>query len=105
MEIYNERVKDLLSKTPGAGGDLEVREDPRSSHLSLHTALFTPLSSQVREDAQRGTHIAGAVEVSVASLHEIMEHMQRGSLYRTTEATNCNEFSSRSHAVLQALPC
>eukprot|EP00966_Prymnesium_polylepis_P318498 7356532-Prymnesium_polylepis.1 len=30
-----------------------------------------------------------------------MEHMHRGSLHRTTEATNCNEVSSRSHAVLQ----
>ena len=27
--------------------------------------------------------------------------MHKGNLYRTTEATNCNEVSSRSHAVLQ----
>ena len=55
----------------------------------------------VREDARKGTVIAGAVEVAVSSLQELMELMNRGSLYRTTEATNCNEVSSRSHAVLQ----
>lgn len=55
----------------------------------------------MREDAKQGTHIQGAVEISVSSEHEIMEHMNRGSIYRTTEATNCNEVSSRSHAVLQ----
>ena len=55
----------------------------------------------VREDARKGTHVAGAVEVAVASLQEIMELMNKGNLYRTTEATNCNEVSSRSHAVLQ----
>eukprot|EP00965_Chrysotila_dentata_P242624 6204967-Pleurochrysis_carterae.AAC.2 len=77
VEIYNERVKDLLS--PSSKVDLEVRED-----------------------AKKGTHIQGAAEVWVSSLKELMEHMNRGSLYRTTEATNCNEVSSRSHAVLQA---
>ena len=76
VEIYNERVKDLLN--PGNGHDLDVRED-----------------------ARRGTHIQGALEVSVGSLHELMEYMQRGAVYRTTEATNCNAVSSRSHAVLQ----
>lgn len=55
----------------------------------------------MREDARKGTHIQGAVEVGVNSLQEIMEHMHRGSLHRITEATNCNEVSSRSHAVLQ----
>ena len=76
VEIYNERVKDLLN--PMSGCDLDVRED-----------------------ARKGTHVAGAVEVAVASLQEIMELMNKGNLYRTTEATNCNEVSSRSHAVLQ----
>ena len=85
VEIYNERVKDLL-----AAGDRErdAGKEP-------------PPDLEVREDAQRGTHIAGAVELGVSSLRELMEHMQRGSLYRTTESTQCNEASSRSHAILQ----
>ena len=75
VEIYNERIKDLLN--PGRA-DLDVRECPK-----------------------RGNVVAGAVEVGVTSLQEIMELMSKGTLYRTTEATNCNEVSSRSHAVLQ----
>ena len=75
IEIYNERCKDLLNPSPN---DLDVREDPK-----------------------RGNVVAGAVEIAVTSLHQIMELMDRGSMHRTTEATNCNEVSSRSHAVLQ----
>ena len=75
VEIYNERIKDLLN--PGQA-DLDVRECPK-----------------------RGNVVAGAVEVGVNSLMEIMELMSKGTMYRTTEATNCNEVSSRSHAVLQ----
>ena len=75
IEIYNERIKDLLN--PGTA-DLDVRECPK-----------------------RGNIVAGAVEVGVSSLHEIMELMSKGTLYRTTESTNCNEASSRSHAVMQ----
>ena len=75
VEIYNERVKDLLN--------------PEAAEL------------EVREDARKGTHIQGAVEVAVGTVQELMEHMERGSLYRVTEATNCNAVSSRSHAVLQ----
>ena len=55
----------------------------------------------VREDPRKGNVVAGAVEVAVNSTQQILELMDRGTLYRTTEATNCNEVSSRSHAVLQ----
>ena len=75
IEIYNERCKDLLNPSDR---DLDVREDPR-----------------------KGNVVAGAVEVAVNSTQQILELMDRGTLYRTTEATNCNEVSSRSHAVLQ----
>ena len=65
VEIYNERVKDLLA--PETGHDLDVRED-----------------------ARRGTHIQGALEVSVGTLHELMEYMQQGTAGRedVAEATH-----------------
>ena len=75
VEIYNERIKDLLNPN---SAELDVRECPK-----------------------RGNIVAGAVEVGVGSLHEIMELMSKGTMYRTTESTNCNEASSRSHAVMQ----
>ena len=37
----------------------------------------------------------------VSSRAELEGMLHTASLYRTTDATNCNEVSSRSHAVLQ----
>ena len=45
VEIYNERVKDLLN--------------PEAAEL------------EVREDARKGTHIQGAVEVAVGTVQEL----------------------------------
>ena len=75
VEIYNEQIQDLLE--PSNGG-LDVREAPG-----------------------RGTFVAGASVVTVGSRQELEGLMHKGNLYRTTEATNVNEVSSRSHAVLQ----
>ena len=75
VEIYNEKIKDLLNPTDA---NLDVREVP-----------------------SKGTYVAGATEKPVSSPQEMMELIQKGNLHRTTEATQCNEASSRSHAVLQ----
>ena len=47
--------------------------------------------------------MAGATEVAVADRDAIVEKIDEGNLHRTTSATNCNEVSSRSHAVVQIL--
>ena len=75
-EIYNEAIKDLLEPSNTA---LDVREAP----------------------GPRGTFVAGAAVVPVNSRAELEALIYKGNLYRTTEATNVNEVSSRSHAVLQ----
>jgi len=75
VEIYNEQIKDLL--------------EPSSANLD------------VREDPKRGTFVAGATSRVVSSRAEFEGMLHTASLYRTTDATNCNEVSSRSHAVLQ----
>ena len=54
VEIYNERIKDLLN--PGSA-ELDVRECPK-----------------------RGNIVAGAVEVGVNSLQQIMELMSKGTM-------------------------
>ena len=76
VEIYNEQIKDLLE--PRDGVSLDVREDPK-----------------------RGTFVAGATSRVVTSRAELEGFLHRANLFRTTDATNCNEVSSRSHAVLQ----
>ena len=74
VEVYNETLRDLLEK----GENLELREDPT-----------------------KGSHVAGLSETEVVNVTEVFKLLLKGNKNRTTEATNVNESSSRSHAVLQ----
>lgn len=77
VEIYNEQIRDLLS--PGS----------RDNFLDL------------REDPLKGVSLAGAAECRVEAVEEVMGLLLQGNRRRTTEATNANQTSSRSHAVFQ----
>ncbi len=78
IEIYMERVRDLLS-APGtqSSQDLPLRESRR------HGGLW----------------VAGATEVPVSSWEDVAAILARGNLARVTAATQSNENSSRSHAI------
>lgn len=78
MEIYCERVRDLLN--PYGKSNLRVREHP----------VYGPYV----EDLSR---------CAVQSFDEINELIEAGNMSRTVAATNMNETSSRSHAVLTLL--
>jgi kinesin family member 18/19 len=75
VEIYNETIRDLLV--------------PSSSYLEL------------RDDPIKGVTIAGVTEHKAESTEQIMNLLFLGNKRRTTEATNANQTSSRSHAVFQ----
>jgi len=77
LEIYNENIKDLLS--PG-DENCDLREDP-----------------------QKGTIVSNITELEVSNSKDIMNLLRKGNKNRTQEATNANETSSRSHAILQVL--
>uniref|UniRef100_A0A098LXN8 Kinesin-like protein KIF1C n=1 Tax=Hypsiglena sp. JMG-2014 TaxID=1550645 RepID=A0A098LXN8_9SAUR len=74
MEIYCERVRDLLS--PKSRGNLRVREHPIM-----------------------GPYVEGLSKLAVTSFEDIADLMDCGNKARTVAATNMNETSSRSHAV------
>lgn len=78
IEVYMERVRDLLS-APGtqSSQDLPLRESRR------HGGLW----------------VAGATEVPVSSWEDVAAILARGNLARVTAATQSNENSSRSHAI------
>ncbi|KAF9365203.1 kinesin-like protein Klp8 [Mortierella sp. NVP85] len=78
MEIYCERVKDLLN--PKNKGHLRVREHP-----SL------------------GPYVEDLSKLIVTSYEDIASLMDGGNKARTVAATNMNETSSRSHAVFTVL--
>ena len=74
LEIYNERVRDLLN--PATKGNLKVREHPST-----------------------GPYVEDLAKLAVRSFQEIEHLMDEGNKARTVAATSMNETSSRSHAV------
>ena len=75
MEIYNEKVHDLL--------------DPAGARHSL----------KVREHNILGPYVDGLSTLAVSSFEEINSLMAEGNKSRTVASTNMNSESSRSHAV------
>uniref|UniRef100_A0A1Q3EUL0 Kinesin-like protein unc-104 n=1 Tax=Culex tarsalis TaxID=7177 RepID=A0A1Q3EUL0_CULTA len=74
MEIYCERVRDLLN--PKNKGNLKVREHPTI-----------------------GPYVEDLSKLAVTSYQDIHDLIDEGNKARTVAATNMNETSSRSHAV------
>ncbi|XP_020282414.1 kinesin-like protein Klp98A isoform X3 [Pseudomyrmex gracilis] len=76
LEIYNERVRDLL------------RLDQNQSH-----------SLRVREHPTGGPYVQDLSCHLVYDYADIQECMVRGNTHRTTASTKMNDVSSRSHAI------
>jgi len=73
VEIYNERIRDLL--------------DSKKDNLKVH------------EDKARGVFIGDVTESYVGCEQEIFDAMRAGHYNRSMAVTNMNEHSSRSHLV------
>uniref|UniRef100_A0A6I8SUP3 Kinesin-like protein n=1 Tax=Xenopus tropicalis TaxID=8364 RepID=A0A6I8SUP3_XENTR len=76
LEIYNEQVTDLLSKTKKSGG------------------------LKVREDQHQGFYVDGLKLVPCESYAQIERLIEQGKKIRTTASTSMNASSSRSHMVI-----
>ena len=87
LEIYNEKIHDLLSP-PSASGGL----GPGSSQ---------PEEIKLREDSKRGVYASPLREEIVQSPNQLLRVIARGDLARRTRSTQYNARSSRSHAVVQ----
>ena len=77
IEIYNENIRDLLVNN---NENLELREDPN-----------------------KGIIINNVTEIITNSSEDILNLLKMGNKNRTTEETNANETSSRSHAILNIM--
>ncbi|KAL8731754.1 MAG: hypothetical protein Q9166_003201 [cf. Caloplaca sp. 2 TL-2023] len=86
LEIYNEKIHDLLSPA-GSGG----------------TGLGSPQSEEIklREDSRRGVYASPLKEEIVQSPTQLLRVIARGDYSRRTRSTQYNTQSSRSHAVVQ----
>lgn len=65
--------------------------------------LLVPNSGpmELREDPDLGPVVSGLRRIQVESAEKIFSLLREGNLRRKTEATDANDTSSRSHAVLE----
>ena len=75
LEVYNDKVRDLLEPNPANPRPHDVRQGPN------------------------GAFVTDLEHVRVASSMDVMRVMRRGGAVRKTGRTNMNEHSSRSHLV------
>ncbi|XP_075904887.1 kinesin-like protein KIF16B isoform X7 [Nelusetta ayraudi] len=76
LEIYNERVRDLLRRKSTQTYNLRVREHP-----------------------QDGPYVEDLSKHLVQNYSDVEELMEAGNINRTTASTGMNDVSSRSHAI------
>ncbi|KAE8587229.1 hypothetical protein XENTR_v10021901 [Xenopus tropicalis] len=77
LEIYNERVRDLLHKS-------EQKK---------------PYTLRVREHPERGPYVQGLSQHVVTSYEQVVALLEEGMENRITAATHIHDASSRSHAI------
>ena len=77
LEIYNERVRDLLADDCSNSSNLRVREDPKAA----------------------GVYVENLREEEVTSAAEAFHWLQHGIQQRKTCSTAMNKASSRSHSI------
>lgn len=75
LEIYNEHIRDLLT--------------PNSENL------------MILEDPMKGVVVPDLTEYSINSVQDLIENVHKGNARRTMASTSMNQFSSRSHAIIQ----
>jgi hypothetical protein len=78
LELYNEKLKDLLGEDPTAPSEvLRIIDDP-----------------------MLGTVVHGANEINVTDVAEALELIDHGEAHRAFGSTSMNAHSSRSHVIL-----
>ena len=131
MEVYNERVRDLLAAVTAAdvvaGGGEEAPLDASAVSMVYGSARavaaigvgtaqekwarrlreFEAASGQpagsnlVLREAAGGVEVAGLVRLPVASVAEALEAIRVGAITRVVGAHDLNDTSSRSHLIIQ----
>lgn len=85
LEIYNEKIHDLLSMPTGSGMGGNAQQE----------------EIKLREDSKRGVYATPLKEEIVQSPTQLLRVIARGDQARRTASTQFNARSSRSHAVVQ----
>ena len=96
LQIYCETITDLLWQPCSS----EASNTDTDAASSTNYSENQPLTLRERGDATGGVYVEGLSKYRVQSVEDLWELLCRGDANRSTAATNMNETSSRSHAVL-----
>jgi hypothetical protein len=94
VEIYNEKLVDLLNINPETAYEAETNHHPHPSSKSA-------TSLDIRETRKGEIVVAGLTQVHVRQIEEVMEVLWSGAQARSIASTDMNEHSSRSHTIFQ----
>lgn len=101
VELYNNNFRNLLES---ASKELALKENDNPTDSS---SRIPPNNSsrndkiEVRESQSAGVFLAGPnLRIPVTTAQEAFQLIARGNRIRATGATQCNDVSSRSHAIL-----
>ena len=92
LEIYQERVYDLLSS-------VEDRSNNNNNNNKNNIIVDNPRNLRIREHPTKGAYAEGLNECVVKNYKDVEHYIYQGSKARTVASTNMNLESSRSHAV------
>ena len=92
IEIYMESIRDLLSKRNS------IKNKSNNNNFKINKNRNNVVDIRERQDGS--TALKGAMEINVRSYEHLMACINEGTRKRSTERTNANETSSRSHSVV-----
>lgn len=108
VEIYRERLRDLLAEDPTTIVSTPARRG-RKPKSAANTPGRSALGSsqtgggggnlQIMHDEALGVSVDNLTTLDVHSFQEMMEVLAVGSRNRHVASTDMNEFSSRSHSI------
>ena len=101
LEIYNEKVKDLLPKPDSYSDDEESNAPSATSPRGSSPKHSQYKDLRIRLHPHRGPFVEGLTEEEVFSWADCNERISYGFSHRTTKATQMNAVSSRSHAIFK----
>ena len=91
IEIYMESIRDLLSRNTRGNAS-------SSSNYRVNKKQNNLVDIRIRKDGS--TSLKGAKEINAQSFEQLMKCINEGTRRRSTERTNANATSSRSHSVV-----
>lgn len=98
LEIYNERVRDLLTEQPNEEQNLDLK---LVSAPSLSLMPGGPAGQKAAATPAAEINIPGLTVASVENESQVHELIKLAIKKRASAATKCNDRSSRSHAVFR----